>query len=208
MKRIIATLFATLVAAAALLGQTPEEIIARMDQEMDRFEKDGMSMVMEMKIILVGTVSATMYSVGDKYMIVTEMKDEKSIEWSDGVTEWEYDVKKNQITITNKDPNESSDAEDNKQLIDSVTSGYDVKLRSQTPEVWNFRCTKSRNNPNKDDPKSMDLVVSKATYLPVSIKASVFGATVTLRDFTAGVTEEQVTFDPAMYPDAVIIDKR
>jgi len=54
----------------------------------------------------------------------------------------------------------------------------------------------------------MDLVVSKATYLPISTTVKEKGVTVTMRDYAIGVTEEQVTFDPAKYADAKIIDKR
>ena len=54
----------------------------------------------------------------------------------------------------------------------------------------------------------MDLVVSKATYLPISHSVKEKGVTVTMRDFAIGVSEEQVTFDPAKYANAKIIDKR
>ncbi len=44
------------MAATALLAQTPEEIIARMDRETDRFEAEGFSMVMEIKVSLLGSI--------------------------------------------------------------------------------------------------------------------------------------------------------
>ena len=47
MKRTVITLFATLLAAAPLWAQTTEEILARMDKEVDRFEKEGVNMVMD-----------------------------------------------------------------------------------------------------------------------------------------------------------------
>ena len=34
------------------------------------------------------------------------------------------------------------------------------------------------------------------------------GVTVTFRDFAKGVDEADVTFDPSLYPNATIIDKR
>ena len=86
--------------------------------------------------------------------------------------------------------------------------GYDVKLKKETADAWYFVCNKSKTNTVKDDPKKMDLVVSKTTYLPISTSVKEKGVTVTMRDFAVGVTEEQVTFDPAKYANAKIIDKR
>ena len=93
-------------------------------------------------------------------------------------------------------------------MLDSVTKGYDVKLRKETAKTWEFRCTKSKDNTVKDDPKTMDLVVAKGTYLPVSLKAGKGIVSVILRDFALNVTEKDVTFDPSQYPNAKIIDKR
>ena len=61
---------------------------------------------------------------------------------------------------------------------------------------------------NKDDAKKIDLVVSKATYLPVSLKTKSLLFTVSIENYALGVSEESVTFDPAAYPDARIVDKR
>ena len=208
MKRFFTLLLTALLAATALSAQTPEEIIARMDRETDRFDAEGFSMVMEIRLPILGTFATTVYTRGDKYKMVTTVKDETVINWSDGVTDWQYEPSKNEVTIEPRKAGTTSDAESNKKMIDSVTQGYDVRLKGQTDEVWQFRCTKSRDNTNKDDPKNMDLVVSKSTYLPVSIKASMHGVTVTLRDFGVGIDEKDITFDPAQSPGAKITDKR
>ena len=121
------------------------------------------------------------------------------------MTDWDYDASKNELTITNAT---SSDAEDSMASLSGITDGYDVKFKKETADAWHILCTKSKTNTNKDDPKKMDLVVSKATYLPISHSITIKGVTVILRDFVLGVTEEQVTFDPSQYPDAKIIDKR
>ena len=165
-------------------------------------------MVMEIRLPILGAFATTVYTRGDKYKMVTAIKDESVINWSDGQTDWQYEPSKNEVTIEPRKAGTTSDAESNKKMIDSVTQGYDVRLKGQTDEVWQFRCTKSRDNTDKDDPKNMDLVVSKSTYLPVSIKASMHGVTVTLRDFTLGIDEKDITFDPAQYPGAKITDKR
>jgi len=205
MKKVFISIIAALLTATAIFAQTPEEVIARMDQETARFETEGFSMVMDMKIPILGSFPTQMYTLGKKYKAIIEVKGKKAITWSDGVTDWDYDVSKNELTITNAT---SSDAEDSVESLNGITEGYDVKLKKETAEAWYFLCTKSKTNTNKDDPKKMDLVVSKATYLPISHSVTMKGVTVTLRDFTLGVTEEEVTFDPSQYADAKIIDKR
>lgn len=205
MKKAIISFLAALLTATALFAQTPEEVIARMDQETARFDTEGFSMVMDMKIPLLGTFPTQMYTLGKKYKAIIEIKGKKAITWSDGVTDWDYDASKNELTITNAT---SSDAEDSMASLSGITDGYDVKFKKETADAWHILCTKSKTNTNKDDPKKMDLVVSKTTYLPISHSITIKGVTVILRDFVLGVTEEQVTFDPSQYPDAKIIDKR
>lgn len=205
MKKVIITLFAALITATALFAQTAEEIVARMDEEMATFDKDGFSMVMDMKIPIMGTFSTQMYTLGKKYKAMLDVKGEKIITWSDGVNDWDYDSSKNEITITNAT---SSDAEDSMNSLNGITEGYNVKLTKETADAWYILCTKSKTNTNKDDPKKMNLVVSKSTYLPISHSVTVEGVKVTLRDFVKGVTEEEVTFDPSQFPTAKIVDER
>ncbi|MBQ5943143.1 MAG: hypothetical protein IJL61_00285 [Bacteroidales bacterium] len=209
MKKILISLLSVLLlTAASVWAQTPQEIIARMDQEKSRFDKEGFSMVMEMKLPLLGTFSTKVFSLGDKYKMLATVKDKQAVNWSDGVTDWEYDASKNEITVKNAKPHEKTQAEDNAGVLDSVTEGYDVKLTKETDKAWYFYCKKSKTNKNKDDPKAIDLVVSKATYLPISTSVKEKGITITLRDFSVGVSDEEVTFNPADYPDAKIIDQR
>ena len=208
MKRTIITLLAALLAATALWAQTPEEILARMDQEVARFEKEGVNMIMDIKLPLLGTYSTDMHILGDMYKATLRVKDETSITWSDGITTWDYDSSDNELTITPAKPKEETDAQSNMKMLDSVTEGYDVKMKKETAEAWEFVCTRSKTNPNKDDPKKMNLVISKTTYLPVSVSASEKGVRITMRDFAIGVTEEQVRFDPSKYQNAKIVDKR
>ena len=204
MKKIF-TLFAALLTATALFAQTAEEIVAKMDEVTDQFEAEGFSMIMDMKIPIVGTFSTTMYTLGDKYKASITIMGKELITWSDGVTDWEYNASKNTITISNAT---SSDAEDSMNTLNGITDGYDLKLKKETADAWHIQCTKSKNNTNKDDPKKMDLVVAKGTYLPISHTVTIKGVKVVLHDFAKGVTEEEVTFDPSKYATAEIIDKR
>jgi hypothetical protein len=63
-------------------------------------------------------------------------------------------------------------------------------------------------NKDKDDPKRIDLAVSKATYLPVYLKTKTEGVSVTMENFKIGVDEAFVSFNPADYPNVKIIDER
>lgn len=204
MKKVF-TLFAALLTATALFAQTAEEIVARMNEVTDQFEAEGFSMIMDMKIPIVGTFSTTMYTLGDKYKASITIMGKELITWSDGKTDWEYDASKNTLTISNAT---SSDAEDSMNTLNGITDGYDVKLKKETADAWHIQCTKSKTNTNKDDPKKMDLVVAKGTYLPISHTVTIDGVKVVLHDFAKGVTEEEVTFDPSRYPTAEIKDER
>ena len=207
MKKILIAFFAAVFAATALSAQTAEEIIARMDQETERFPAEGSFFVMEIKMPIVGTVATDVYILGDKYKMDANIKGNRVLHWSDGVSDWEYDTSKREVVITKAKPS-SSQAENNVKMLKSAAEGYDVKLTKETDEAWYIRCTKSRTNTVKDDPKKMEMVISKETYLPISTKAGTGMVTVSMLNMRVGVTEEEVTFHPEDYPGVRIVDQR
>ena len=209
MKKLIA-IISFIVLATTAMAQTAEEIITRMEAEMSKHdESEGTAMTMDMKIIFVGTISSRNYVLGDKMRIEAINDDGKNIvTWSDEKTEWVYDSEKNEIEIKNAKPKEKSETNGDTKLFQDITDGYEVKIDKETATEWHIRCKRSKSNPDKDAPKRMDLVVAKGTYWPVSLSTSVTAATVTMRDFSFGVTEEQVTFNPNEFPNATIVDKR
>ena len=209
MKKLIA-IISFIALATNAMAQTAEEIITRMEAEMSKHdESEGTAMTMDMKIIFVGTISSRNYVLGDKMRIEAINDDGKNfVTWSDGKTEWVYDSEKNEIEIKNAKPKEKSETNGDTKLFQDITDGYEVKIDKETATEWHIRCKRSKSNPDKDAPKRMDLVVAKGTYWPVSLSTSVTAATVTLRDISFGVTEEQVTFNPNEFPNATIIDKR
>ncbi len=205
MKRIIICLSALLWGIAAF-AQTPQEIIARMDAEIGKREHEGIVMSADSKIPILGSVTVKTYTLGNKMRAETTIKGIKVITWTDDTTSWEYDSKKNEITI--KKEIATVDAEDDMGMFAGITEGYDITQQSETADAWHFLCKKSKSNTEKDAPKSMDLVVAKGNYLPISLSFKMSGISMTLRNIAFGVTEKQVTFNPADYPDAKIIDKR
>lgn len=206
-KFIISTIFLALSLTA--FAQTATEIVERMDKKISAFdEKDGVGFVMEMKIPILGTFSAKTESRGDKLRMEMQKGDVHSINWSDGTTQWDYDVIKNEIVITNVDKKKDSKTEGDAELFKGICDGYNVSLDKETDKFWFIKCKKSKNNMEKDDPKTMDLIVEKGTYNPKSLSAKLKGITITMRDLAYGIPESRVTFNPADYPTATIVDKR
>ena len=208
MKKLIA-IISFIAMATAAMAQTAEEIVTRMEAEMSKHnESEGFAMTMDIKMIIIGTMSSRSYVLGDKMRIEANRDGKDFVTWSDGETEWNYDSEKNEIEITNAKPKEKTNTDGDTKLFKDITVGYDIKIDKETATEWHIRCKRSRSNPDKDAPKRMDLVVAKETYWPVSLSTSVTAASVTMRDISFGVTEEQVTFNPKEFPQATIVDNR
>ena len=205
MKKIFFSSAATFTFLVTAWAQTPEEILAKMDKAMEAAETAGLSMIMDLKIPILGTTTATMYMLGDKVRTETSLLGHKLITFSDGVTEWEYESKSNELTIKNAPADDSSPEAE---MFEGITDGYDVTLKNETADAWYLVCTKSKDNTDKDDPSKMDLVVSKKTYLPISLSTKMQGVRLTLRDVVVGVDEKLLDFRVEDYPDAKIIDQR
>lgn len=208
MKKLL-SIIAFIAFAGVSIAQTPEEIISRMEAEMAKHdEKEGLAMTMDMKIPILGTFSSRTYTLGDKYRIEVSEDGKQTISWSDGKTDWTYSSEKNEIEIKKHEVKEKTETEGDAKMFSGITDGYDVKLDKETSDSWQFLCKRSKSNPDKDAPKKMTLIVAKGTYMPISLSAKVSAITITMRDLSYGVTEEQVTFNPQNYPTATIVDKR
>ncbi len=205
MKKALSFL-ASILFAVVSFAQTPQEIVSRMEEEMNKHENDGVAMTVDLKIPILGTVSSKTYAIGEKARIEAEMMGVAIITWTDGVTDWTYDSKSNEIEI--KKSGASSSNEGDAEMFSNITEGYDVTLSKETADAWYFQCRKSKGNTNKDDPKNIDLVVAKGTYYPVSLSAKIKGITMTMRNLSFGVDEKMVTFNASDFPDARIVDKR
>lgn len=208
MKRILICIAALLASAALTTAQTPQEIIDRMDAEMNKGDQAGLAITMEMKIPILGTVSARINTRGDFSRTEMNAKEIKSTLWSDGTTTWTYTPSDNELVIDNASKSSSSN-EDNVGMLKGITAGYDVKLTKETADAWYFECKKSKTNTEKDDPKKMDLVVAKGTYMPVELSTKVKGITISMKNPVIGVNEADVKFDMSKIPSGVkVTDKR
>ena len=136
-------------------------------------------------------------------------KDKKAIMWMNETTKWEYDQQTNEIVITSNEPSKDKDKGNSEmKAFDSLTDGYDLVLEKETADAWYILCKKSKSNKDKDDPNKMNLAVSKATNLPIYLRMKQSVVTVSIENVGIGVSEKSVTFNPAEYPNAKIIDKR
>lgn len=205
MKKVFCFLTCLALSVAAM-AQTAEEILAKMDEIFSKHEHDGLAMTVQTKIPIIGTLTMKAYTLGDKTRVETQMMGASVITWDDGVTEWTYNSKDDEIEIDNAKPSSGEDGDAD--MFKGVAEGYDVSIKKETAEAWYIQCKKSKTNTNKDDPKNMELVVAKGTYYPLSLSAKVSGVSLTMKDLSFDVTEEQVTFDPKKYASAKVVDKR
>ena len=205
MKKLF-SLITFIVFAAVAVAQTPQAIISRMESEMNKHEKEGIIMTIDIKIPILGTMTSKTYSLGNKMREEGEIKGLKVVTWADGKTVWSYNSKNNEIEIKKQEA--VAEAESDAEMFSGITEGYDVTLDKETAKEWQFLCKKSKSNTDKDAPKKMELVIAKGTYMPVSLKTKISGMAITMRDVSFGVTEKQVTFDAKEFPDATIVDKR
>ena len=197
------------LAAFASLGyaQTADEIVERMDKELKKGESVGTAVTFDIHIPIIGQVSSRIRTLGNRSRADIDAKGEKGIIWVVKDTSWSYSPKDNEIVIElGKKANGSS--QQGTEMLSGITEGYNVSIVKETADSWQLRCDKAKGNKDKDDPAKMDLVVAKKTWLPVSLKAKYKGVTVTLRDFSLGVSRKEVTFNPSDYKGVKITDKR
>lgn len=207
MKKLF--LIVVALAAFASLGyaQTADEIIDRMDKELKKGESVGTAVTFDIHIPILGQVSSRIRTLGDRSRADIDAKGEKGIIWVVKDTSWAYTPKDNEIVIELGKKDNGSSQQGN-EMLSGITEGYNVSIVKETADSWQLRCDKAKGNKDKDDPAKMDLVVAKKTWLPVSLKAKYKGVTVTLRDFSLGVSRKEVTFNPSDYKGVKITDKR
>lgn len=206
MKKFLA-LLAAVFAALAAFAQTPEEILSRMEEEINKHSESGQTMTFDIKMPIIGTMSTKTKVLGDRMRLDVTAMGETAIIWADGTTQWTYNPKSNEITIE-RDNGSASDEAGDLDIVEGVAEGYDVSIEKETDSAWYLLCKKSKNNQEKDDPKVIHLSVSKSTWLPLRISTKMNGVSVALYGISFGVRQKDVTFDRAAYPGAKLIDKR
>lgn len=205
MKKLVLAFMAVWAAVVAAVAQTPKEIVDRMEAEMNSHAGEGIAMTVDIKIPILGTATSRSYVYGSKLRVEMKMMGVQVVTWSDGETSWTYVSKDNSLTIQSAGHKKANTGD--VELFMGITDGYDVSMKKETADAWHLLCKKSKGNKDEDDPKTMDLVVSKKNYYPLSLKASMSGMTMTMREISFDVTEADVTFDIAKYPGVKIVRK-
>ena len=125
MKRsfLIICFIGAMIASMNLRAQTPEEVVERMNAELRKGDSLGMTFDFVMSIPILGEFKSTNYTLGDKLRVDLIDKDKKTINWSDGTTEWEYDSEKNEVKITNAKPKEENTNSGDANLVTGVSEG-------------------------------------------------------------------------------------
>ncbi len=205
-KRKILTLLAALFCAVTSFAQDARQIVERMNATMDKLQPTGLEMAIDARIPIIGTVRSRVWALAGKQKNITLIGKKKQITWSDGQSIWDYDEKSQTVSIRKDKPTAKGE---NVGLFEDILSGYDLSVKEEQAKVWIITCKKSKSNQETDVPKKMILIVEKGSYKPVSLEAhSSMGITFTMHDIKFGVTDKDVTFDPAECNGATIKDYR
>ena len=208
MKRV-SSLIAFLVCTLPALALSPEDIISKMEAELQKYQDSKtIYMVMDLNMPIVGEVTSTSYMWHDKMRVDALVKGETVTTWTDGKTEWTYIAKNNEVVINNAKPKAKSATDGDVGMFSGIAEGYDVTLTKESSDAWYFKCKKAKSNKDKDAPKTMDLAVRKDNFYPKSLSFKAMGIAMTMRDISFNVTEKQATFNSADYQGATITDKR
>ena len=212
MKKTLITLIALgslLMAGMPSVAQTTDEILSRMEAQLDRADAEGLAMDLILKMPVVGEIRSHNLVLGDKARIEVSKEGKKVTSYADAAlgTTWTYDAATNEVTIENRKSSSESSSSDGK-VMRGVQDGYDVTLKEETANAWIFVCKKSKSNKEKDDPNKINLAVSKATYLPLYFRTKKSVFTISFENVAIGLSEDQVTFRESDYPGAKIVDKR
>ena len=211
MKKTLCLLFA-LVWAMAAFSQTGAEIVDRMNERINSRSGDGISLVVDVKIPVLGAVATKTAVLGEKRRLDVKMKEHNVITFSEKDTIWIYTEETNSIIISNdsvmaqaKSSNQGGMDVD---MFGDLTEGYDITIKSQNLVKWELACKRKRSNKDDDAPKNITLEVRKETYEPISMSTKMMGINCTMHDFKFGISEKEVTFNEADFPGVTIVDNR
>ena len=210
MRKILCTLIAFVWVTSAL-AQTGLEILNRMNDRINSHDDDGVSMFIDIKIPVLGTVTTKTLHLGDKTRMEIDVSGEKIITFLEDTIQWVYIPSKNEASklgSTQKSNNPAADSGMNIGLFNDVAEGYDISIKSENLVKWELACKKKRSHPDKDAPKNITIEVRKETYHPLSFSSKIMGLTFTMRDFTFGVSEEQVAFNTDNFPGVRIVEQQ
>ncbi len=210
MKRILCFAIAFL-SATMTFAQTGAEIVNRMNERINARRSEGISVIAEVKIPIVGTVSTKTSALGDSRRVDVRMKERDVITFSQQDTTWIYTVQDNSVLITTDtimSKVNSSNPEGNIDMFGDIVEVYNITIKSQNLVKWELVCKRKKGNKDDDYPKNITLEVRKDTYELISMTTKMMGISMVMRDLKFGLTQKDVTFNQANYPGVKVTDRR
>lgn len=201
-----------LVWVMAAFSQTGAEIIDRMNERINSRAGDGISLIVDVKVPVLGAIATKTAVLGEKRRLDVKMKEHNVITFSEKDTIWIYTEETNSIIISNDSVMAQSKSSNqggmNVDIFGDLTEGYDITIKSQNLVKWELACKRKKSNKDDDSPKNMTLEVRKETYEPISMSTKMMGINCTMHDFKFGISEKEVTFNEADFPGVTIVDQR
>ena len=201
-----------LVWAMAAFSQTGAEIIDRMNERINSRAGDGISIIVDVKVPVLGPIVTKTAVLGEKRRLDVKMKEHNVITFSEKDTIWIYTEETNSIIISNDSVMAQSKSSNqggmNVDIFGDLTEGYDITIKSQNLVKWELASKRKKSNKDDDSPKNMTLEVRKETYEPISMSTKMMGINCTMHDFKFGISEKEVTFNEADFPGVTIVDNR
>ena len=213
MKRFLCFAIAFL-SATLTFAQTGLEIVNRMNERINSRKADGLSVNVDVKVPIVGLVTTRTWILGDKRRLNVNMKGHDIITFNEGKTNWVYMSESNSLIITNDTisakvaQTQNSKGSMDMDMFGDISGGYEVTIKSENMVKWELLCKKKKSNDDDDSPKKITLEVRKDSYDPISMSTKMMGITMTMSNFKFGITEKDVTFNVADFPDVNITDQR
>ena len=210
MKRILCFAIAFL-SATMTFAQTGAEIVNRMNERINARRSEGISVIAEVKIPIVGTVLTKTSALGDRRRVDVRMKERDVITFSQQDTTWIYTVQDNSVLITTDtimSKVNSSNPEGNIDMFGDIVEVYNITIKSQNLVKWELVCKRKKGNKDDDYPKNIILEVRKDTYELISMTTKMMGISMVMRDLKFGLTQKDVTFNQANYPGVKVTDQR
>ena len=133
MKKLFSVIV-SLVFALSVWAQSAEAILAKMEEAINQHEKEGVAMVVETKVPVVGTVRMKSLMLGDKVRMETKILGHQIIIWDDGETEYTLDAKKKELDIVKSSGVSAQDSGD-MGMFSGITEEQVTFDISQYPDV-------------------------------------------------------------------------
>ena len=194
MKRILCFAIAFL-SATMTFAQTGAEIVNRMNERINARRSEGISVIAEVKIPIVGTVSTKTSALGDRKRVDVRMKERDVITFSQQDTTWIYTVQDNSVLITTDtimSKVNSSNPEGNIDMFGDIVEVYNITIKSQNLVKWELVCKRKKGNKDDDYPKNITLEVRKDTYELISMTTKMMGISMVMRDLKFGLTQKDI----------------